>query len=85
MLLSQVEISCVGTKNGNARKFIRNRLLQHLSREEEYPDLDHNQLCSADQSKLDSCVGHDQYIVCAMNRDEAAHALPFNIIEAMFH
>ena len=29
-----------GTKNGNARKFIRNRLLHPLSREEEEPDFD---------------------------------------------
>ena len=86
MLLSQVEISCeVWHKNGNARKFIRNRLLHPLSREEEEPDFDHIQLCSPDQSKLDSCFGDDQYIVCAMNRDETAHELSFNIIKAMFH
>ena len=38
-----------------------------------------------DQSKLDSCFGDDHYIVCAMNRDETAHKLSFNIIEELFH
>ena len=40
---------------------------------------------SPDQSKLDSCFGNNQYIVCAMNSDETAHELSFNIIKAMFH
>ena len=60
-----------GTKNGNARKFIRNRLL-HPSSSEEEPDFDHIRLCSPDKSKLESCFEDDQYIVCAMNRDETA-------------
>ena len=30
-----------GTKDGNARTFIRNRLLHLLSKEEEEPDFDH--------------------------------------------
>ena len=47
-----------GTKDGNTRTFISNRLLHPLSKEEEEPDFDHI-----------SCFGHDQYILCAMNRD----------------
>ena len=72
------------TKDGNARKFIRNRFLHLLSKEEEEPDFDHI-CCSPNQVKLDSCFGDDQYIVCGMKRDETAHELFFNIIEAMFH
>ena len=55
------------------------------SRNEERPDFDHIQLCSPDQSKLDSCFGDDQYTVWTKNRDEIVHELSFNIIEAMFH
>ena len=85
-LLSQVEISCdVWHKNVNARKFIRNRLLHSLSIEKEETDYDHILLCSPDQSKLDSCFRDNQYIVCAMNRDETAHELSSSINEAMFH
>ena len=85
MLFTQDEISCdVWYKNGNAAKFIRNRLL-HLSLSEEELDFDHIQLCSPDPSKLDSCFGDNQYIVCAMNRNGTAHNLSCNIIVAMFH
>ena len=69
-----------GTKNGNAWTVIRNRLLHPLSKEEEEPDFDHIRFCSPNQSKFDSCFGDDQYVVCAMNRDETAHELSFNII-----
>ena len=73
------------TKDVNERKFIRNRLLHPLSKEEEEePDYDHIQVCSPDQSQLDSCFGDDQYTVHAMNRDETAHDLSY-IIEEMFH
>ena len=50
-----------GTKNDNARTFIRNRLLHPLSREEE-PDSDHIGLCSPDQSKLYSCFDGDNIL-----------------------
>ena len=55
-------------KNGNAMKFIRNRLLHPLLRKEEEPDFDHIQLCSSDQSKLDFCFEDDKYIVCTIKR-----------------
>ena len=42
------------TKDGNARKFIRNRLIHPLSKEDEEPNFDHIRICSSDQSKLDS-------------------------------
>ena len=74
-----------GTEDGNARIFISNRLFCPLSRENDEPDFDYILLCSPDQPKFDSCFTDDQHIVCAMNRDETAHELSFNIIKAMFH
>ena len=71
--------------NSNGRNFIRNRLLHPFSKEEEEPDFDHIGLCYPDQSKLASCFGDDQCIVCEMKRDETAHELSCNIIEVMFH
>ena len=72
-----------GTKNDNSAKFIRNRLLHLLSREEE-PDFDHIWHCSLDQSKLDYCFGDDQCIVCAMKRDETAHELNLKTMKQCF-
>ena len=49
--LKSVVMFC--TKNGNTKKFIMNRLLHPLSREEDQPDFNHIWLCLPDQSKLD--------------------------------
>ena len=80
-------IVMLGTHTGNVIKFIKNRLLHPSTREEE-PDFDYIRLCSPHQSNLNSCLGcleDDQYISFAMNRDEVAHELSFNIIKATFH
>ena len=69
---------------GTKMEMQQNRLLHSSSREEE-PDFDHICICSPNQSKLDSCFGDNQYIVCSMNRDETSHEVSFNIIVAMFH
>ena len=53
-----ISIVMFGTQNGNAAKFIRNRLL-YLSTREEEPCFDHNRLCTLDQFKVDSCFGDD--------------------------
>ena len=75
-------VMMLGTQTGDAAKFIRNKLLQPSIREEE-PGFNHIRLCSPVQSKLDSCFGDNQYILCAFNRDETALELFFHIIEAM--
>ena len=79
MLLSQVEI------NAMQGKFILNSLLYPSLREKEEPDFDHIWLCSPYQSKLDFCFGDDQYIACAINRDETARKLCFSIMKVMIH
>ena len=63
------------TKEGNTANFIKNRLINFSSRENQ-PDFDNIRHCSLDQSNLDSCFGADQYIICAIKKDVTMEVFP---------